>query len=584
MRCCATNPGHLSSSLGAVEIAVALHYVYDFPQDSIVWDVGHQAYAHKIITGRREAFATQRTKGGIGGFPRMSEGDSFGAGHSSVSISAAFGMAEAARIKGEGGGVVAVIGDGALTGGLAFEGLNNAGATNTDLLVILNDNRRSIDSNVGALRKHLLRITSSHKYNRMKRRVWNGLSLTPRLRRLLQLAGRTVKRGLLNQSNLFESLNLRYFGPTDGHDVEGLVNTLVRLKDINGPKLLHVMTIKGKGYEPAEKGDPAVWHSPGRFDVATGEREPSGVGAAKYQYVFGRALLELAKSDDRVVGITPAMATGCSMNILQREMPERCFDVGIAEGHAVTFSAGLAAKGMVPFCNIYSSFMQRAYDNVIHDVALQNLHVVLCLDRAGLVGEDGATHHGEFDLAYFRPIPNLSIAAPRNEQELRDMMYTAYCGEGPFVIRYPRGRAAGVEEGPMKALPIGRGEVLREGKDVALLTWGHTALDASKAAERAESEGVSVLHVDMRWAKPLDEEILHRVGRDFRRVVTVEDGVVGGGVGSAVLEWFADHGYTPKVTRLGIGDEFVEQGTVAELKEQCGYDAEGIYRELKMEN
>ena len=584
MRCCATNPGHLSSSLGAVEIAVALHYVYDFPQDSIVWDVGHQAYAHKIITGRREAFATQRTKGGIGGFPRMSEGDSFGAGHSSVSISAAFGMAEAARIKGEGGGVVAVIGDGALTGGLAFEGLNNAGATNTDLLVILNDNRRSIDSNVGALRKHLLRITSSHKYNRMKRRVWNGLSLTPRLRRLLQLAGRTVKRGLLNQSNLFESLNLRYFGPTDGHDVEGLVNTLVRLKDINGPKLLHVMTIKGKGYEPAEKGDPAVWHSPGRFDVATGEREPSGVGAAKYQYVFGRALLELAKSDDRVVGITPAMATGCSMNILQREMPERCFDVGIAEGHAVTFSAGLAAKGMVPFCNIYSSFMQRAYDNVIHDVALQNLHVVLCLDRAGLVGEDGATHHGEFDLAYFRPIPNLRIAAPRNEQELRDMMYTAYCGEGPFVIRYPRGRAAGVEEGPMKALPIGRGEVLREGKDVALLTWGHTALDASKAAERAESEGVSVLHVDMRWAKPLDEEILHRVGRDFRRVVTVEDGVVGGGVGSAVLEWFADHGYTPKVTRLGIGDEFVEQGTVAELKEQCGYDAEGIYRKLKMEN
>jgi 1-deoxy-D-xylulose-5-phosphate synthase len=340
------------------------------------------------------------------------------------------------------------------------------------------------------------------------------------------------------------------------------------------------MTIKGKGYEPAEKGDPAVWHSPGRFDVATGEREPSGSGAAKYQYVFGRALLELARADERVVGVTPAMATGCSMNILQREMPERCFDVGIAEGHAVTFSAGLAAKGMVPFCNIYSSFMQRAYDNVIHDVALQNLHVVMCLDRAGLVGEDGATHHGEFDLAYFRPIPNLRIAAPRNEQELRDMMYTAYRGEGPFVIRYPRGRAAGVEEGPMKELPIGRGEVLREGKDVALLTWGHTALDAAKAAERAESEGVGVFHVDMRWAKPLDEDILHRVGKEFKRVVTVEDGVVGGGVGSAVLEWLADHGYAPMVTRLGIGDEFVEQGTVAELKAQCGYDAEGIYREL----
>ncbi len=563
-----------------MEIAVALHYVYDFPQDSIVWDVGHQAYAHKIITGRREAFATQRTKGGIGGFPRMSEGDSFGAGHSSVSISAAFGMAEAARMTGEEKNVVAVIGDGALTGGLAFEGLNNAGASQTDLLVILNDNRQSIDTNVGALRKHLLRITSSHKYNRMKRRVWDGMSLTPRLRRLVQIAGRTIKRGLLNQSNLFESLNLRYFGPTDGHDVESLVKTFARLKDIRGPKLLHVMTIKGKGYEPAEKGDPAVWHSPGRFDVATGEREPSGSGAAKYQYVFGRALLELARGDERVVGVTPAMATGCSMNILQREMPERCFDVGIAEGHAVTFSAGLAAKGMVPFCNIYSSFMQRAYDNVIHDVALQNLHVVMCLDRAGLVGEDGATHHGEFDLAYFRPIPNLRIAAPRNEQELRDMMYTAYRGEGPFVIRYPRGRAAGVEEGPMKELPIGRGEVLREGKDVALLTWGHTALDAAKAAERAESEGVGVFHVDMRWAKPLDEDILHRVGKEFKRVVTVEDGVVGGGVGSAVLEWLADHGYAPMVTRLGIGDEFVEQGTVAELKAQCGYDADGIYREL----
>ena len=563
-----------------MEIAVALHYVYDFPQDSIVWDVGHQAYAHKIITGRREAFATQRTKGGIGGFPRMSEGDSFGAGHSSVSISAAFGMAEAARMTGEEKSVVAVIGDGALTGGLAFEGLNNAGASQTDLLVILNDNRQSIDTNVGALRKHLLRITSSHKYNRMKRRVWDGMSLTPRLRRLVQIAGRTIKRGLLNQSNLFESLNLRYFGPTDGHDVESLVKTFARLKDIRGPKLLHVMTIKGKGYEPAEKGDPAVWHSPGRFDVATGEREPSGSGAAKYQYVFGRALLELARGDERVVGVTPAMATGCSMNILQREMPERCFDVGIAEGHAVTFSAGLAAKGMVPFCNISSSFMQRAYDNVIHDVALQNLHVVMCLDRAGLVGEDGATHHGEFDLAYFRPIPNLRIAAPRNEQELRDMMYTAYRGEGPFAIRYPRGRAAGVEEGPMKELPIGRGEVLREGKDVALLTWGHTALDAAKAAERAESEGVGVFHVDMRWAKPLDEDILHRVGKEFKRVVTVEDGVVVGGVGSAVLEWLADHGYAPMVTRLGIGDEFVEQGTVAELKAQCGYDAEGIYREL----
>lgn len=580
VRCCAANPGHLSSSLGTVELTTAIHYVFDFPNDKLVWDVGHQAYAHKIITGRREAFATQRTRGGIAGFPRMAEGDSFGAGHSSVSISAAFGLAEAARLKGEKQSVIAVIGDGALTGGLAFEGFNNAGASQSDMLVILNDNRQSIDTNVGALRRHLLRITSSRKYNRMKMRVWNGLKPTPRLRRLIQVAGHTIKRGLLRQSNLFESLNMRYFGPTNGHDVVSLVRVLIALKEVKGPKLLHVMTIKGKGYEPAEKGDPAVWHSPGRFDVATGQREPSGSGAAKYQYVFGRALLELAQQNPHVVGITPAMATGCSMNILQREMPERCFDVGIAEGHAVTFSAGLAAQGMIPFCNIYSSFMQRAYDNVIHDVALQGLHVVMCLDRAGIVGEDGATHHGEFDLAYFRPIPNLQIAAPRNEQELRNMMYTACYGEGPFVIRYPRGRAAGVEEGPMEMLEIGKAEVLREGSDVALLSLGHTALDGAEAAERAAQDGVSVCHIDLRWAKPLDEQMLHRVGREFSKVVTVEDGVVGGGVGSAVLEWFADHGYAPQVKRLGIGDEFVEHGTVAELKALCGYDCEGIYGAL----
>lgn len=580
VRCCAANPGHLSSSLGTVELTTAIHYVFDFPNDKLVWDVGHQAYAHKIITGRREAFATQRTRGGIAGFPRMAEGDSFGAGHSSVSISAAFGMAEAARLKGEKQSVIAVIGDGALTGGLAFEGFNNAGASQSDMLVILNDNRQSIDTNVGALRRHLLRITSSRKYNRMKMRVWNGLKPTPRLRRLIQVAGHTIKRGLLRQSNLFESLNMRYFGPTNGHDVVSLVRVLIALKEVKGPKLLHVMTIKGKGYEPAEKGDPAVWHSPGRFDVATGQREPSGSGAAKYQYVFGRALLELAQQNPHVVGITPAMATGCSMNILQREMPERCFDVGIAEGHAVTFSAGLAAQGMIPFCNIYSSFMQRAYDNVIHDVALQGLHVVMCLDRAGIVGEDGATHHGEFDLAYFRPIPNLQIVAPRNEQELRNMMYTACYGEGPFVIRYPRGRAAGVEEGPMEMLEIGKAEVLREGSDVALLSLGHTALDGAEAAERAAQDGVSVCHIDLRWAKPLDEQMLHRVGREFSKVVTVEDGVVGGGVGSAVLEWFADHGYAPQVKRLGIGDEFVEHGTVAELKALCGYDCEGIYGAL----
>ena len=576
VRSCAVNPGHLSSSLGAVEIAVAIHYVFDFPDDAVVWDVGHQAYAHKIITGRREEFLSQRKSGSIAGFPRMEEGDSFGAGHSSVSISAAYGLAEAAKMSGRQRGVVAVIGDGAMTGGLAFEGLNNAGASNTNLIVVLNDNRQSIDTNVGALRKHLLRITSSRKYNRLKRRVWGGLHFVPRLRALLQHAAHTVKRGLLRQSNLFESLNFRYFGPTNGHDVVGLVRTLRSLQSIEGPKLLHVMTLKGKGYAPAEKGDPAVWHSPGRFDVATGEREPSKGGVAKYQYVFGRALLELAEADERVVGVTAAMATGTSMNILQGAMPERVFDVGIAEGHAVTFSAGLAAGGRVPFCAIYSSFMQRAYDNLIHDVALQNLHVVFCLDRAGLVGEDGATHHGEFDVAYLRPIPNLTIAAPRNEQELRDMMFTASRGSGPFVIRYPRGGAAGVAEGPMKELSVGKAELLREGEDVALLTLGHTALAGSAAAEMAAEQGVSVCHIDLRWAKPLDEDMLRMVAKKFDRIVTVEDGVLNGGVGSAVVEWMSDNGFAPHIVRLGIGDEFVSHGTVGQLKRHCGYDAEGI--------
>lgn len=580
VECCAVNPGHLSSSLGAVEIAVAIHYVFDFPIDSVVWDVGHQAYAHKIICGRREAFARQRTLGGIAGFPRVEEGDSFGAGHSSVSISAACGLAEASALMGNDRKVVAVIGDGAMTGGLAFEGLNNAGASKADLLVILNDNRQSIDTNVGALRQHLLRITSSRKYNNMKRKVWGGLHSAPRLRSILSHTTHSIKRYLLRQSNLFESMDFRYFGPTNGHDVVLLVRTLRSLKEIEGPKLLHAMTLKGKGYAPAEQGDPAVWHAPGKFNPETGEREPSKEGPAKYQTVFGRALLELAEADERVVGVTPAMATGSSMNILQAAMPQRCFDVGIAEGHAVTFSAGLARGGMIPFCAIYSSFMQRAYDNVIHDVALQNLHTVFCLDRAGLVGEDGATHHGEFDIAYMRPIPNLRIAAPRNEQELRDMMFTAYRGEGPFVIRYPRGAAAGVGEGPMKELPIGKAEILREGDDVALLTLGHTALDAAKSAERAAERGVSVCHIDLRWAKPLDEEMLRKVGERFRRIVTVEDGVVSGGVGSAVAEWMNDNGFHPTIIRLGIGDLFVEHGTVGELKAKCGYDEEAILEAL----
>lgn len=580
VRTCASNPGHLSSSLGAVELAVAIHYVFDFPTDKVVWDVGHQAYAHKIITGRREAFATQRTKGGIAGFPRIEEGDSFGAGHSSVSISAAYGLAEAAELQGRGESVVAVIGDGAMTGGLAFEGMNNAGASKANLLVILNDNRQSIDTNVGALKKHLLRITSSRKYNAMKRRLWGGLKSSPRLRSLLSHATHTIKRGLLRQSNLFDSMNFRYFGPTDGHDVVALVRTLSALKSIEGPKLLHAMTIKGRGYEPAEKGDPAVWHAPGKFDPATGERKTSSKGPAKYQDVFGRALVELAESDERVVGVTAAMATGTSMSMLQAKMPHRVFDVGIAEGHAVTFAAGLAAGGMVPFCAIYSSFMQRAYDNWIHDVALQNLHVVLCIDRAGLVGEDGATHHGEFDIAYLRPVPGVRILAPRNEQELRNAMYTALKGEGPWVIRYPRGGAAGVEEGEMRLLEDPCGEVLREGEDVALLTLGHTALDGALAVERAAAEGVSVFHADLRWAKPLDEALLRRVADNFKKIVVVEDGVLNGGVGSAVTDWMVDNGYTPQIIRLGINDEFVTHGTVAELKHDCGYDAEGILRAL----
>ena len=581
VRSCAENPGHLASSLGAVELAVAIHYVFDFPTDKVVWDVGHQAYAHKILTGRKEAFASQRTLGGIAGFPRMEEGDSFGAGHSSVSISAAYGLAEAATMRGSHESVIAVIGDGAMTGGLAFEGLNNAGASKANILVILNDNRQSIDTNVGALRKHLLRITSSRKYNNMRRKVWGGLRFSPRLRSFVGASVHAFKRWLLRQSNLFESLEFRYFGPTDGHDIATLIRTLRSLKTIEGPKLLHAMTIKGKGYAPAEQGDPAVWHSPGKFNPTTGEREPSGGGAAKYQYVFGRALLSLAEQDKRVVGVTPAMATGSSMNILQAAMPERVFDVGIAEGHAVTFSAGLAAGGAIPFCAIYSSFMQRAYDNVIHDVALQGLHVVFCLDRAGLVGEDGATHHGEFDIAYMRPIPNLQIIAPRNEQELRDAMYTAYKGEGPYVIRYPRGRAAGVEEGEMKELPIGKAEILREGGDVALLSLGHTALDGALAAERAAEEGIEVCHIDLRWAKPLDEEMLRWVADNFKRVVTVEDGVLNGGVGSAVADWMLDNGYAPHIIRLGIDDEFVEHGTVAQLKHRCVYDDEGILRAIK---
>ncbi|WP_302936275.1 1-deoxy-D-xylulose-5-phosphate synthase [Alistipes putredinis] len=582
---CSSNPGHLASSLGAVELAVALHYVFNTPDDKIVWDVGHQTYAHKIITGRREAFRTNRKLGGISGFPRMSESpyDAFGGGHASVSISAAFGMAKAAELKGEQRQVVAVIGDGSMTGGLAFEGLNNAGASKqTNLLVILNDNNMAIDQATGALKNYLVKISTSRRYNAIKRRLWRILSHTPAVLRFCQKAGNAVKQGLLKNSNLFESLNFRYFGPIDGHNLPELVRVLTALQRIEGPKLLHVMTVKGKGYKPAECNKP-VWHAPGKFNPETGERIVSKTEVARYQDVFGQTLLELARADERIVGITPAMPSGSSMNILMKEMPERCFDVGIAEGHAVTFSAGLAAAGMVPFCNIYSSFMQRAYDNVIHDVAIQRLPVVMCLDRGGLVGEDGATHHGAFDLAYFGTVPNLTVAAPMNELELRNMMFTALEAGRPFAIRYPRGNGAGVawRDEPFAAMEIGRGRCLKKGERIAVLTIGTVGNFAAEAIARMEADGIRVAHYDLRFAKPLDQELLHEVGRKFRCVVTVEDGALRGGVGEAVVAFFCEHGYLPKVVSLGIPDRFVEHGTPAQLYAQCGYDAEGIYRTLK---
>ena len=577
LECCAVNPGHLGSSLGTVELTIALHYVYATPEDRIVWDVGHQAYAHKIITERRDAFRSNRTYSGISGFPRRAESeyDAFGAGHSSVSISAAFGIAKSLEMSGNKSHVVAVIGDGALTGGLAFEGLNNAGASpKTDLLVILNDNEMSIDKPAGALDSYLVRISTSRWYNTLKRRLWRGLSVIPPLHRLVRKTGNAIKHGLLQNSNLFESLNFRYFGPIDGHDIEALISTLTALKDIGGPKLLHIKTKKGKGYAAAE-ADPAVWHAPGRFDVATGERVKTVYSADRYQDVFGTTLLDLAKSDERIVGVTPAMPSGCSMNIMMREMPSRCFDVGIAEGHAVTFSAGLAVGGSRPFCNIYSSFMQRAYDNVIHDVALQNLPVVMCLDRAGIVGEDGATHHGAFDLAYLGCVPNLTIAAPRNEWMLRQMMYTASKADHPTVIRYPRGVGEGVEwrNTAFTTIEEGRGEKLRDGEDVAIVAVGTMANVALRAAERSQR---SVAVYDLRYAKPLDAALIEEVGAKYKRVITIEDGVIRGGVGESVVAMLASTGFVPKVVNLGIEDRFVEHGKPAELYRECGYDEDAV--------
>ena len=586
-----TNPGHFGASLGVVELTVALHYVFNTPYDRIIWDVGHQAYGHKILTGRKDVFHTNRKYKGISGFPKREESpyDAFGVGHSSTSISAALGMSIASGMKMEPRQVVAVIGDGALTGGMAFEGLNHGGSLKSNLLVILNDNNISIDPSVGALKEYLLDITTSKTYNKLKTEVWDLLGkidkLAPKTRSVIQKMENAVKAALLKQSNMFESMGFRYFGPVDGHDVVYLAKVLDDLKDIPGPKLLHCITVKGKGYSPAEENQ-TMFHAPGLFNKTTGERivvtsdKPT---PPKYQDVFGETLVELAEKNDKIVGITPAMASGCSMNILMEKMPKKAFDVGIAEQHAVTFSAGLAAEGLVPFCNIYSTFMQRAYDQVIHDVALQNLQVVFCLDRGGLVGDDGATHHGAFDIAYMRSIPNITVAAPMNEEELRNMMYTAQLdGMGPFSIRYPRGNGVMVDwRKPFKKLEIGKANVLRNGNDIAILTIGHIGNLAAKAADMLEADGISVYHADMRFVKPLDTDALKYIGENFKTVVTVEDGCLPGGFGSAALEWLNDNGYNIRVIRLGIPDSFIEHGTQQQLYADCGYDIDNIYQTAK---
>lgn len=583
--CCATNPGHLGSSLGAVELAVALHYAYNTPTDKVIWDVGHQAYAHKIITGRREQFRTNRTHGGISGFPRMSESvfDTFGVGHSSTSVSAALGMAVAAELSGSNEKIVAVIGDGALTGGMAFEGLNNAGAMKTDILVILNDNHISIDRGRGGMHDYLLKISTSETYNRIKNHVWEAIGST-RLRRSVQKFMFSTKMAVLRSGSLFESFGFRYFGAIDGHDIGQLTTTLASLRNIKGPKLLHVITKKGKGYRPAEE-DQTVWHAPGTFDPVTGKRNiPADTSAARYQDVFGETLLELARTDSKIVAITPAMATGCGMNIMMREIPERTFDVGIAEQHAVTFSAGLAASGYLPFCNIYSSFMQRAYDNVIHDVALQKLKVIFCLDRGGLVGEDGATHQGVFDMAAFRPVPNLTIASPLNERELRNLMYTAAqpSFKGPIIIRYPRGKGEGAEwrGTEFKEIPVGRGQLLHPGAGLAVLTIGPVGNRAAEAVIKASDKGLEVLHYDMRFLKPLDEDIMNDVCSKVRTVITVEDGTIAGGLHDAVASWIAERHEGIRVIGLGVPDRFIEHGTVKELREECGFGTEDILRAI----
>lgn len=593
------NPGHLASSLGAVEMTVALHYVFNTPYDRLVWDVGHQAYGHKILTGRLDSFCTNRKLGGLRPFPspEESEYDSFMCGHASNSISAALGMAVAARQTGHNDRhVVAIIGDGAMSGGLAFEGLNNVSTTPNDMIIILNDNNMSIDRSVGGMKQYLLKLNTNETYNRLryKAATWlrsNGMLDDDRRKGMIRLSN-ALKSAISHQQNIFEGMNIRYFGPFDGHDVVELVRTLRQLKDMKGPKLLHLHTIKGHGYAPAEKAA-TIWHAPGKFDLDTGERikTEDGTEPAKFQDVFGNTLLELARENRRIVGVTPAMPTGCSLNIMMKEMPERTFDVGIAEGHAVTFSGGMAKDGLLPFCNIYSAFAQRAYDNIIHDVAILNLPVVICLDRAGLVGEDGATHHGAFDMAALRPVPNITLASPMDEHELRRLMYTAQLPDkGTFVIRYPRGRGVLADwHCPLEEVKVGTGRKLRDGDDIAVLSVGPVGNNVVKAVEMIENDaksasggsGISVAHYDMRFVKPLDENLLKEVAAKFKHVITVEDGVREGGFGSAVIEWMEDNGQHPDIVRLGLPDHFVEHGTVAQLQSIVGIDAEGIRRAIE---
>ncbi len=581
---CSTNPGHFASSLGSVELTVALHYVYDTPLDKLVWDVGHQAYGHKILTGRRDIFHTNRKLGGVKPFPSPdeSEYDAFMAGHASNSISAALGLAVSASLqvkKNE--HVVAIIGDGSMSGGLAFEGLNNMSSCENNLLVILNDNNMSIDKSVGGLSQLLITMHSSRFYNKVRNKIarcFTSIGLLNKKRATaLTRFNNGLKAMLFRRYNIFEAMSARYFGPIDGHDVRELVRMLKIIKDMKGPKMLHINTVKGKGYKPAEK-TPTLWHQPGLFDIETGERLAKSGDSPRFQDVFGETLLELARANDKVVGVTPAMPTGCSMNLLMNEMPTRFFDVGIAEGHAVTFSAGLAKGGSMPFCNIYSSFMQRAYDNLIHDAALQRVNMVLCLDRAGIVGEDGPTHHGAFDLAYLRPIPNITISSPYDECELRRLMYTAQQPNmGTFVIRYPRGKGSLTEwRCPLETVEVGKGRVMKNGTDVALLTLGPIGKLAEKAIKEAEKQGVSVAHYDMRFLKPLDTDILRIVGEKFKYIVTLEDGVVKGGLGSAVMEYMAANSFSPQITTIGIPDAFVEHGTPEELYKICKMDTKSV--------